>query len=244
MVPDTADVKEQLESHILADLLGLLAHDLRNPLSALQSNVSFLAAALAHVEEDEREALRDALVSCDSLANIIDSLELVAQTLQDTPTQPPQPTRLASVIAEAVNGSRSLASSHGVALRIDESATDSAIRGLADQEMLTRSLAYLLHNGIQYGRGEYPVTVSVRDAGHQHLVVVADGGPQLDAGLCDAAFSAAGQMSVKNQAAGRYGRGLGLYCARIAAERASVQLVLVEPPAPATNAFALSMQRV
>jgi len=242
-MPDTADVKEQLESPVLASLLGLLAHDLRNPLSALHSNIGFLAAALAHVEEDEREALRDALVSCESLASIIDSLELVSQTLQGSTTQPAEPIRLASVIAEVVSGSRSLASSHGVALRVDESATDDAIRGLADREMLGRSLAYLLRNGIQYSRGEYPVTVSVRNAGRQCSVVVADGGPQLDASLREVAFSAAGQVSVKNQATGRYGRGLGLYCARIAAERASVQLVLMDPPAPATNAFALSVRR-
>jgi signal transduction histidine kinase len=236
-------VRDELESQVLADLLGLLVHDLRNPLSALQSNVGFLAAPLPRVEGEEREALRDAMVSCESLANLIDSLELVSQTLQGASHRPTEPIRLASVIADAVHRSRSAASSQGVVLRVDESANDRAIRVVSDREMLSRSLLYLLRNGIQYSRGQCSVAVLVRDAGRHCLVVVADEGPRLDPDLQQAAFAAAGQVTAKNQTTGRYGRGLGLYCARIAAERAGAQLLLVDPPAPATNAFALSVPR-
>ena len=52
-------MKEELSSELISSLLGLFAHDLRNPLSALHSNVSFLGSVLGTGDNDAREGLED-----------------------------------------------------------------------------------------------------------------------------------------------------------------------------------------
>ena len=71
-------MKEELSSELISSSLGLFAHDLRNPLSALHSNVSFLGSVLGTGDNDAREALEDVAASSDALGHITDNLELFA----------------------------------------------------------------------------------------------------------------------------------------------------------------------
>ena len=52
-------MKEELSPELVSALLGLFAHDLRNPLSALHSNVSFLGSVVGPQDTEAREALDD-----------------------------------------------------------------------------------------------------------------------------------------------------------------------------------------
>ena len=61
-------MKEELSSELVSALLGLFAHDLRNPLSALHSNVSFLASVVNAGDTEAHEALEDVAASSDALA--------------------------------------------------------------------------------------------------------------------------------------------------------------------------------
>ncbi|MDF3070523.1 MAG: hypothetical protein K0R38_6124 [Polyangiaceae bacterium] len=45
-------MKEELSSELVSALLGLFAHDLRNPLSALHSNVSFLGSVVGSADTE------------------------------------------------------------------------------------------------------------------------------------------------------------------------------------------------
>src|SRR5688572_5992734 len=56
-------------SKLVSALLGLSVHDLRNPLSALQSNLGFLRSQV-DLKPEVHEALDDVGVSCEALSRI------------------------------------------------------------------------------------------------------------------------------------------------------------------------------
>lgn len=230
-------MKETLDSNVIAGLLGLLAHDLRNPLSALQSNVNYVGGAAAGADPDVREAIDDAVLSCESLGHVVENMELLAHGISDTQPRPPEPVELVPVVEEVVALHQGQASSHGARLALRPSPARS-VRALAHRDPLRRALGNLLRNAIQYCPNG-TVTVSLNDEGDRVGVVVADTGPGLDPSLCELAFAAAGQLTVKSAPGGRYGRGLGLYCARVAATLAGATVDPVEPPAGCNHAMAL-----
>ena len=201
-----------------AQLLALLAHDLRNPLSALHSNVGYLAAMLEGVEEDIVEALADARVSCDSLVTIIDNLELLARALGDAPSVGRTKLAIGPVVEAVVAQHRGLARSHGTTLH--QSAVDALIHVESNREMLGRALGNLICNAIQYSPPGRPISVGLDCNRIECVISVRDDGPALEVDLEEKAFTAEGQSDLKGSPGGRYGRGLGLFAARIAAQAA------------------------
>ncbi len=231
---------DRLEPGLIGDLLGLIAHDLRNPLSALHSNVSFLDSVFVDADEDTREALADAIVSCDGLLHIIDNLDLLAHVLRGAQLMPSGPVPLASVVAEAASRVAGAATSHGVELVVDPGLESLATRVQAHRDMLGRALGNLLHNAIQHGGAAAPVRVSACEEDGRAYVRVVDGGTPLAEELRESGFSAVGQLSSKGLGAGRYGRGIGLYSARVAAHAASATVRWFQPDSGG-NGFELSL---
>jgi signal transduction histidine kinase len=225
---------------VIGSLLGLLAHDLRNPLSALQSNCAFVRAADTRLQADECEALDDALASCDSLLHIIDSVDLLSQVLHQTGQRAAETVRIAAVVDDVVARHRVLASSYAVGIEVDASARDVESRAVVNRDLFTRALGYLLRNGLQCSRTGSSVQVLARQKDRRIAVIVADRGPALSEDMIARAFTAEGQLAAKGTADGRYSRGLGLYCARVAAELAGAEVGLVEPPAGLQTGLALS----
>jgi signal transduction histidine kinase len=210
---------------VIGQLLALVAHDLRNPLSALHSNVGFLEASLPERDSEVGEALFDIAASCGSLAHIIDNLELLGMdAARGHPVLERGPVQLWEATVEVLDRMRPIAQSYGVRTEFEAERTSSP-RVLAHREMLSRALANLLFNSVQNGGARTAVTLSFATAGRFGIVRIADGGVPVPEPLRDVAFTAEGQLTYKGDPAGRYGRGLGLYAARIAAELAGVQVV-------------------
>lgn len=209
-------VPAPLAPEILGQLIGLLAHDLRNPLSALHSNVGFLESVIESADEDVEEALRDARVSCDGLMYIIDNMELIGRSLVDPPGLPTTRIGLMPVLLEVVTRHRPLAKSHGVTLELED--VPASIRVVSHKDMLVRAAGNLVRNGIQHGPPGGAVRIRVRhDADDACLICVEDSGPALSPELTERAFEAEAQLDLKSATGGRYSRGLGLYAARLAA---------------------------
>jgi len=232
-VPEGSDPK------VLGSLLALLVHDLRNPLSALHSNIDFLVSTLAEMGEDTRGALDDAVVSCDSLINIVDNAELLAFNLQGLAERPGETLGVAAVVADVVARHRLLARSHGIEVEVAPTAADPDARVVAHREMYVRAFANLLRNGIQHSAARN-VRVWLEDAGQRLRLAVGDAGPCLGEDYRTAAFSASGQLTTKGRSGGRYGRGLGLLAARLAAESAGACIEVAAPPADLNCALVLS----
>jgi signal transduction histidine kinase len=212
-----------LDTRLLGQLLVLLAHDLRNPLSALHSNIGFLESSTDGSDADLREALADVTVSCGSLNQIIDNLELFGlSTLEEQPRLERLPVSLDELAKEAVNRASSSANSYGAELVLGPSET-AGVRVRVHREMATRALGNLLFNAIQHGGGGR-VSISVRVDGANGIVSISDPGFPLAAKLRENAFTAAGQLACKADPDGRYSRGLGLFAAGVAAALAGAQV--------------------
>jgi signal transduction histidine kinase len=209
-------MKEELSPELVSALLGLFAHDLRNPLSALHSNVSFLGSVVGPADTEAHEALEDVAASSDALGHITDNLELFALALDGSRPREPHEFPLRELLREAAQKSRRFAESYRVTLEVDAE-SGANMRGLANREMLLRALSNLVRNAIQHAGETGKVNVRATRAEGGLVVGVTDSGTPLSKEMGDAAFTAVGQLSTKNISGGRYSRGLGLYAARIAA---------------------------
>jgi signal transduction histidine kinase len=230
---------DDLDPEIVGELLGLLAHDLRNPLSALHSNVGFLGSALENIDEEMQEALSDTLVSCDGLAHIIDNMEVLALALSGRSGLPRARFDLWPVLLEAVTRNQALARSHDVELVLDETAHAGTAHVECHRDMLARAIGNLVRNSIQHSSGGSPaVRVSMNASGNDYVVRVRDGGMPLSDQLRSEGFTARGQLVAKSARGGRYSRGLGLFSARVAALAAGAS-VQAATEAAGSNVFEL-----
>jgi signal transduction histidine kinase len=235
---DGDPVTETLNLRLVGSLLGLVAHDLRNPLSALHSNVGFLESLADPSDRDANEALADVSASCGSLKHIIDNLELLGLAVnEDRPQFDRGPVSLVEVTRDVISRIRVVAESYGVKLVLDGEPAQS-LRVLAHREMFARAFGNLLFNSIQHGGSTAPVMIGVAADGNTGVITLSDPGPTLAESLQGEAFTAEGQLACKGESYGRYSRGLGLFSARVAAELAGA-VVKSLPPRDQRNRFEL-----
>jgi signal transduction histidine kinase len=233
---------DRLESDLIGGLLGLIVHDLRNPLSALHSNASFLQSARDPASPDVKEALEDVSASCEALGHIIDNVELLALALRGERRFEQNSFTVRELISDALSRSRSLATSYSVRIEFVASA-EADVKLAANREMLGRALGNLIKNAIQHTQDGIPVRVSARVDGERVLLLVEDGGSPVSADFLDKAFSAEGQVSAKGLVGARYSRGVGLFAARLAADAAGAKVRALAASSPAGNTFELSIAR-
>ncbi len=212
----------------ISGLLALLAHDLRNPLSALHSNVGFLETTLAGQDQDSLDALSDIGASCSSLKHIIDNLELLGLALTNERLSLEQgPISLWDVTHEAVHRLEPIARSYGASI-VFEADRRTAPRVLAHREMFGRALGNMLFNSIQNGASSGEVSIGLNVTASAGIVLITDSGPVLPEPLRVSAFTADGQLSNKGESRGRYSRGLGLFAAATAAALSGAEIRCLE----------------
>lgn len=220
---------EPPRSNLIGSLLTLLAHDLRNPLSALHSNVGFLESLTDEKERDAREALADVTASCGSLKHIIDNLELLGLFVQGQPFRLERgPVMLPELTADVISRTQTIADSYGVTVVVEGEARREP-RVVAHREMLSRALGNLLFNSIQHGGASAPIAIAFSCDEESGVIICSDSGSLLAEGLRAEAFTPEGQLSCKSDALGRYSRGLGLFSAHVAAQMAGASVRALEP---------------
>jgi signal transduction histidine kinase len=222
---------EKPSQELVGHLLSLLAHDLRNPLSALHSNVGFLGAMVDRSNADATEAVADALLSCDGLGYIIDSLEMLSHVLSGSADFPKAPFRLGSLVSDAVSSCTSLARSHETNIKCSPACMEKLEQVFGNREMSLRALTALIRNAVQHAPPRSEVEVTSDLGGNVCRILVLDSGTPLARDLVDSAFTAEGQVSTKALRGGRYSRGLGLYCARVCADAAGATVAAHQPTA-------------
>ncbi|MGE0326303.1 MAG: sensor histidine kinase [Polyangiaceae bacterium] len=214
---------------LVGELLGLFAHDLRNPLSALQSNASYLESTPG-LDQDSLEAIADLLVACDGLAHIIDNLDVFSRSLKDAEESSGRRFTTATLIREVGEKSQRLSQSHGVALAIEVSEDVGRVELGTSGDGPVRALGNLIANSLQHAPSGSTVKVSAAQRGAEVLVSVVDQGTRIEPSASAEAFSLRGQISVKASGMGRYGRGLGLFAAASSAAAAGARVEIGDGP--------------
>src|SRR5690606_21241922 len=97
---------------------------------------------------------------------------------------------------------------------------------------------------IQHAPPSSTVTVTATLEARCVRVQVRDSGSALTDDLRESAFTAEGQVAAKARANSRYSRGMGLYCARLAATLCGAEIMVVNAPGSSGNTFQLSLPRV
>jgi two-component system, OmpR family, sensor histidine kinase KdpD len=228
----------EIDLSVVGQLLALLAHDLRNPLSALHSNVAFLGSVLEGQDQDVADALTDGLVSCDGLNHIIDNIDLLGQYLRKSSVPPRGPLSPFALVDETVKRCARTAHSHNVTLRFDAPSVALA-EGVGVRDLLARALSNLIHNAIQHSSPRAPVVVTARPIQGSTEVIVLDQSPALAESNWSQVFTADGQIAAKSSAHGRYSRGLGLFAAQLAAVAGGGSVQVVAAPHGYVNALSL-----
>ena len=216
------DAKRTVE---LGEVMALLAHDLKNPLAAVLTNLGFVTASLDDpddaVRADAKEAMVDVRHACESLQRFVANLELIGREASGRVSLPPDdaPLDLGSVVDEIVDRQGEPAA--GRRLRVHIRARPVTVYARADRDMVLRAAENLLANAIQCAPSGSEIEVVVDTAARsQARITVLDDGVVIPMELRTMVPTAAGQVLAKGRPEARYGRGLGLYAASIAASLA------------------------
>jgi len=182
---DLSESLNQMASSLAAldrlksDLLTMVSHELKTPLTAIRASLDMLASGLVAPEQPAfQETLDIANRQSRRLQDLIDNLINVARLQAGGLTVNPQPAPLAGIVQTAVGQHLSAMHERGLALKVE---VPEDIRVLADAPKVTLALGNLLDNAVKF-TDQGGITVRARREDGVAVVTVADTG----IGLADA----------------------------------------------------------
>jgi len=190
------------------EVLGVVSHDLRNPLASIR-----LAAGQLDSEEaqdaEKRERLSHLILrSADRAVRLIEDLLDVARMRSGQLTVSTHPIPARSVLLDALELHRSLAESNALAIDIDCEAADADV--LADHERVLQVLSNLIGNAIKFTPGGGRIALCAEQVGDEVVFSVRDTGPGIPADQVPFIFDWFWQATRGT----RSGAGLGLTISR------------------------------
>jgi signal transduction histidine kinase len=191
-------------------LIGVLAHDLRSPLSAVRLSAEYLLRADRLGDADVRVVTRIASSSSRMAAYISDLLDF-AQTLLGADINIARaPVDLAALCQDVLEET---GAAHPTAtLRLETAARPS---GRWDAARLSQMLSNLLANAVNHGAADQPVVLRIAEAGDAAVLTVHNQGEPIPAEQLPTLFQPLQQSSSDRlRRSGSSGMGLGLYIAR------------------------------
>jgi len=204
----------------LSDLVVIMAHDLKNPLAALMTNLHFLQGAISGPDQDAVDALGDSVTLCEVLERFLRNLDLLARKSGFTVHR--QVVAVGAIAQEVVSRAESQASTAGVVLAVDLAGGDPT--AFVDRDLLTRAVENMLANALEQAPSGSRVRVEVKADQKTVEVLITDGReapPSLqraEGGLVPAT------PVEKKRIQALYGRGLALLCADLASRATGARL--------------------
>lgn len=221
---DAVEAERMFERRLTADV----AHELRTPLQAIQATVEAMQDGVMPVDEERLGILHDETVRLGRLAGSI--LELSRLETGSAHFEM-RPLDLAEPVEQAVEGSRALMESIGLAF------TTSIHRGpvvLGDRDRLTQAVGNLLSNAARYTPEGGAVHVEVRAEGGEALLVVRDTGIGMAAEERTHAFTRFWRADrARTRASG--GLGIGLAVVKEIVERHSGRIEILSAEGEGTS---------
>lgn len=211
---------EQARDELLAarqrreELISLLVHDLRNPLTGILSAARYLSSA-NRFDEEARQSVRDLLHASESMLRMVHDLLDLSRSENGALVLKPTEFDLAELVRELCNLMRR--DTAGVPHEISAAIDPVVIRVFADYDLVRRVIANLISNGLSFTTARKVLSVQVSGNGEQSVeLAVRDQGPGVLPEHRERIFD----MNVALEVAGgpvRRGRGMGLTFCRMAA---------------------------
>jgi PAS domain S-box-containing protein len=210
------DITEQAElARMRDDLMHMIVHDLRNPLSNIVSSLQMMHAAF--VEKDETlpmiEVLKVAMRSSTRLRRLIDSLLDLRQLEEGKADLNRIPVPPKIVALEAIEMVVPVVEKKQQDLRIDIPADLPVV--WVDRDMITRVLTNLLDNAVKFTRTRGEIALTIEKADAELLFTVSDTGPGIAPESRASIFQ---RFQRLDSARGTKGTGLGLSFCKLAVE--------------------------
>jgi two-component system sensor histidine kinase/response regulator len=194
------------------EMLSLMVHDLRSPLSGIIAHLGLLIDQLpaGEMREDAEAALRGSNVMLKSLEEALQIRLLEEGQLPITRTV----VDLGRLLDDAVATLTAVARRKRIEV---STAMEGKAKASVDGKLVRRAIENLLGNALKYTPEGKDVSVIVRHLSDSVEVDVADRGPGIPAELKNNMFEKFGSVEVK-KGGSRKGFGLGLYLVKLVAE--------------------------
>lgn len=221
------EVAENQHLAAIGRLAGSVAHEVRNPLSAVRGLVQFLAKGQAPGTRQHQCA--------ETAVAEVDRLERVVSSLLDY-TRPRPPRLIPMDLHESIAGTLRLLADEPRAqgVEIVSRVDDNLPLVKADPDQVRQIMMNLIINALEANNGSGQVTVSARRQGRQVRVEVSDQGPGLPPGNSEEVFDPF--FSTKER-----GSGLGLAIARRLARGLGGELAAGAAPEQGGARFILTL---
>jgi signal transduction histidine kinase/DNA-binding NarL/FixJ family response regulator len=214
--------------------LAVVAHDLRNPLTAIRMEAEMVGAVTAGAYE--RDGLKRILSMTTRMDGLIQDLLEVSRMERGSLPLETYPRSPAALLSEAAEGLRPLAAAHG--LRLELEVADGLPPVQADGERVVQIVSNLVGNAVKFTPEGGAVTLGCAPGDGEVRFSVADTGPGIPPEQVPHIFGAFWQA----RHADRRGLGLGLSIARGLVEAHGGRIwVESEPGRGATFVFTLPL---
>ncbi|MCP4600558.1 MAG: HAMP domain-containing histidine kinase [Proteobacteria bacterium] len=196
-------------------LTKLFIHDLKNPISALSANLSFLESALVTESEDARGAVSDSILASEMLLRFCENLNLVTM-LECGESSGIGQVGLQSFVQAIVKRNNKFAVSAGVRLETEEPLGDASL--YCQYRYAELAIENLILSAVRHSPQGNEVRISCRVDGEEACISILDHGRPVEEQCLKDLFTREKQSDAKKHPGCRYGRGLGLYAVGLAAK--------------------------
>jgi signal transduction histidine kinase len=214
---DCDRMEEELRRMVAArdEVLAIVSHDLRNPLSALQLSTRLLGEL--GLDERARKHLEMIQRAIRSMSRLIDDLLDAVAIESGKLALDLRPVPVAAVMTELRARNEALARDRGIELRVTCAGPSEAPGAtiLCDRARVLQVFGNLIANAVTFCRADDAVSIACQLAGDAVEFSVADTGPGIDPGLVPHLFEPywSAPPSIRRRI------GLGLYIAKGIVER-------------------------
>ncbi len=217
--------------------LGILGHDLRNPLGAIVMSATFLSRAEDLGAKHVKSASR-ILNSAQRIGRLVDLLlDLTRTRLGAGIPIAPTPVELRGICRQVIDEMRAFHPDRELRL---EAASE--VHGTWDGDRLAQVVSNLVGNALQHGAAETPITVILRDEGQDAVLAVHNLGEPIPANARASIFEPMVRRTPNQEEVLTTSLGLGLYIVHevVAAHHGKVE---VDSSSKAGTTFTVRLPR-
>ena len=194
-------------ARFLEQFIGILGHDLRNPLQAIRGSAQVLSRkGLAEAEKRNVRRIAGAAERMNRM--ITDLLDFTRSRLGGGIPLLPREVRLLELAREIAEEMEAAYPDAKLELSVGDD-----VQGVWDRDRIAQVLQNLVSNALQYGGRDEPVRLTVREDGDEVVMAVHNGGEPIPPQTLAQLFEPFRRGS-QGQEAKPTGLGLGLYIAR------------------------------